>query len=88
MTPELVMDFACAFGTSLDGGRVLVARDTRAFGTDAPGGASRPPSVDGLRRPGPRRLPDAGPPVSRQEPQGAGEASPSRPATTAPRGTP
>jgi len=32
ITPELVMDFACAFGTSLDEGRVLVARDTRPSG--------------------------------------------------------
>jgi phosphomannomutase len=32
MTPELVMDFACAFGTFLGGGRVLVGRDTRPSG--------------------------------------------------------
>jgi phosphomannomutase len=32
MTPELVMDFACAFGTFLDSGIALVARDTRASG--------------------------------------------------------
>ena len=29
LTPELVTDFAAAFGTFLDGGRVLVGRDTR-----------------------------------------------------------
>lgn len=29
VTPELVMDFAAAFGTHLGGGRVLVGRDTR-----------------------------------------------------------
>jgi phosphomannomutase len=32
ITPELVMDFAGAFGTSLGSGRVLVARDTRVSG--------------------------------------------------------
>lgn len=32
ITPELVMDFACAFGTHLKGGRVLVGRDTRPSG--------------------------------------------------------
>ncbi|MGA2533767.1 MAG: phosphoglucosamine mutase [Candidatus Aminicenantales bacterium] len=32
ITPELVMDFACAFGTQLKGGRVLVGRDTRTSG--------------------------------------------------------
>ncbi len=32
ITPELVMDFACAFGTFLGGGRVLVGRDTRPSG--------------------------------------------------------
>jgi phosphomannomutase len=32
MTPELAMDFACAFGTSLGGRRVLVGRDTRPSG--------------------------------------------------------
>lgn len=32
MTPELAIDFAAAFGTSLDSGRVLIARDTRASG--------------------------------------------------------
>jgi phosphomannomutase len=32
MTPELAMDFACAFGTFLGGGRVLVGRDTRPSG--------------------------------------------------------
>jgi phosphomannomutase len=32
MTPELIMDFACAFGTFLGGGKVLVGRDTRPSG--------------------------------------------------------
>ena len=32
ITPELVMDFACAFGTYLDSKPVLVARDTRISG--------------------------------------------------------
>jgi phosphomannomutase len=32
ITPELVMDFACAFGTFLGPGRVLVGRDTRPSG--------------------------------------------------------
>ncbi len=32
ITPELVMDFASAFGTLLGGGRVLVGRDTRLSG--------------------------------------------------------
>jgi len=32
ITPELVMNFACAFGTYLDSKRVLVARDTRISG--------------------------------------------------------
>jgi phosphomannomutase len=32
MTPELAMDFACAFGTSVGGRRVLVGRDTRPSG--------------------------------------------------------
>jgi phosphomannomutase len=32
ITPELIMNFACAFGTWLGGGRVLVARDTRTSG--------------------------------------------------------
>lgn len=32
LTPELVMDFAAAFGTRLGGGRVLVGRDTRPSG--------------------------------------------------------
>ncbi len=32
MTPELAMDFACAFGTFLGGRRVLVGRDTRPSG--------------------------------------------------------
>ncbi len=32
ITPELVMDFACAFGTMLGGGKVLVGRDTRLSG--------------------------------------------------------
>jgi len=32
ITPELVMDFACAFGTFLGGGRVLLGRDTRPSG--------------------------------------------------------
>lgn len=30
LTPELVVDFACAFGTWCDGGTVVVGRDTRA----------------------------------------------------------
>ena len=30
LTPEVIIDFASAFGTFVDGGRVLVARDTRA----------------------------------------------------------
>jgi phosphomannomutase len=29
LTPKAVMDFACAFGTFVEGGRVLVGRDTR-----------------------------------------------------------
>ena len=29
LSPEMVIDFACAFGTFADGGRVLVGRDTR-----------------------------------------------------------
>lgn len=29
LTPELIIDFACAFGTFTDGGRILVGRDTR-----------------------------------------------------------
>jgi len=32
MTPELAIDFASAFGTFLDSGRALIARDTRASG--------------------------------------------------------
>jgi phosphomannomutase len=32
ITPELVLNFACAFGTWLDGGTVLVGRDTRRTG--------------------------------------------------------
>ncbi|HVP91546.1 MAG TPA: phosphoglucosamine mutase [Terriglobales bacterium] len=32
MTPEVVMDFACAFGTFVGGGRILVGRDTRPSG--------------------------------------------------------
>ncbi len=32
ITPELVMDFACAFGTYLGGRKVLVGRDTRTSG--------------------------------------------------------
>jgi phosphomannomutase len=32
ITPELVMDFACAFGTWLGGGTVLLGRDTRPSG--------------------------------------------------------
>ncbi|MGD2295059.1 MAG: phosphoglucosamine mutase [Candidatus Aminicenantes bacterium] len=32
ITPELVMDFACAFGTFLRTGKVLVGRDTRISG--------------------------------------------------------
>lgn len=32
ITPELVMNFACAFGTYLNSKRVLVARDTRVSG--------------------------------------------------------
>lgn len=32
IVPELVMDFACAFGTFLDSKRVLVGRDTRISG--------------------------------------------------------
>ncbi|MDD8015912.1 MAG: phosphoglucosamine mutase, partial [Acidobacteriota bacterium] len=32
ITPELVLDFACAFGTYLGSGKVLVARDTRLSG--------------------------------------------------------
>lgn len=32
ITPELVLDFACAFGTYLRSGKVLVARDTRLSG--------------------------------------------------------
>src|SRR5512136_2439162 len=32
ITPELVMDFACAFGTFVGGGKVLVGRDTRPSG--------------------------------------------------------
>ncbi|MCK5851110.1 MAG: phosphoglucosamine mutase [Kiritimatiellae bacterium] len=30
LTPEVIIDFASAFGTFIDGGRLLVARDTRA----------------------------------------------------------
>jgi phosphomannomutase len=32
ITPELVMDFACAFGTYAGGGKLLVGRDTRPSG--------------------------------------------------------
>ena len=32
LTPELLTRFALAFGTYLDGGRVVVARDTRTSG--------------------------------------------------------
>lgn len=32
LTPELAMDFACAFGTAVGPGRILVARDTRTSG--------------------------------------------------------
>src|SRR3954469_20209867 len=31
-TPELVIEFAQSFGTYLDGGRILVCRDTRPSG--------------------------------------------------------
>jgi phosphomannomutase len=31
-TPELVVEFAQAFGTYMDGGRILVCRDTRPSG--------------------------------------------------------
>ena len=37
-TPELVVEFAQAFGTYMDGGRILVCRDTRPSGAD---GSSR-----------------------------------------------
>ena len=32
LTPELVVDFACAFATHVESGTVLIARDTRASG--------------------------------------------------------
>src|SRR6266498_882922 len=32
-TPELVVEFAQAFGTYMDGGRILVCRDTRPSGS-------------------------------------------------------
>jgi len=32
IVPELVMDFACAFGTYLDSRKILVGRDTRVSG--------------------------------------------------------
>jgi len=33
LTPELAIDFACAFGTFVEGGRVLLGRDTRISST-------------------------------------------------------
>src|SRR5437764_15359198 len=42
-TPELIVGFAQAFGTYLDGGRILVCRDTRPSGPMA-----RSAVIDGL----------------------------------------
>ncbi len=39
-TPELVVEFAQAFGTYMDGGRILVCRDTRPSGPTVRGGVS------------------------------------------------
>ena len=40
-TPEVAVGFSQAFGTYLDGGRVLVCRDTPRLRTDGPCGDDR-----------------------------------------------
>ena len=49
LTPALAMDFASAFGTHLDRGRVLVGRDPRLLGFGLCGSRRRVLRLDGWR---------------------------------------
>ena len=87
LTPELIVNFACAFGTWCGAGPVVIGRDTRRSSTALPRRRGLRAPVDGLPGDRPRRRARARSCPSRSASSAPRAASPSRAATTTRAGT-